>query len=304
MWNDIKYKNANMYMKNKNKKSLRTRFLGEAPKESLWGNRRRLPPLTQNKGLFAMRVFSYSIIFVLIFASTTFSQTRSTINDGVDKYEKGDFAGASENFQKSIDEKFENYKGHFNLGDALYKQEKYEDALSAYKNAMALAETDEQKAEVFHNVGNTLLKTKKLKEAVGAYTESLKLNPDDLETKYNLSYALKQMQQQKQKKDKNKDKKDKNKDKKKDDKKKDQNKDDQKKDKDKKDKKDQQNQDKKENKKDEKKQNKQQEKKEPPPEISKEEAQRILNALKDDEADMQKELRKKKGKKVKVEKDW
>ena len=277
--------------------SLRIRFWDEAICKRLSSN-------PEKNGFLAMTVFSYSIIIVLLFASTTFSQTRSTINDGVDKYKKGDFAGASENFQKSIDEKFGNYKGHFNLGDALYKQEKYEDALSAYKNAMALAETDEQKAEVFHNVGNTLLKTKKLKESVGAYTESLKLNPNDLETKYNLSYALKQMQQQEQNKDKNKDKNDKDKDDKKDDQKKDQNKDDQEKDKnkEKEDKKDQQNQDNKDDKKEEKKEKQQQQ--QPSPEISKEEAQRILDALKDDEADMQKELRKKKGKKVKVEKDW
>ncbi len=286
-----------MDVKLKNIELLRTHFRGETPNEFTRNNRERLPRRPEIKGLLAM-----TIIVALLLVNTVFSQTRSTINDGVDKYEKGDFAGASENFQKSIDEKFENYKGHFNLGDALYKQEKYEDALNAYKNAMALAETDEQKAEVFHNVGNALLKLKKLKESVGSYIESLKLNPDDRETKYNLSYALKQMQQQKQNKDKNQDKNKKEKDDKKDDKKKDQNKDDQKKDKNKDDKKDQQNQDKKDDKKDEQKQNKQQQ--QPPPEISKEEAKRILEALKDDEADMQKELRKKKGKKVKVEKDW
>ncbi len=285
-------------MKNNKIESLQTCSFCEVPKESLWNNRDKLPHSPEIKGLLTI-----TIIIALLLVNITFSQTRSTINEGVDKYEKGDFAGASENFQKSIDEKFENYKGHFNLGDALYKQEKYEDALNAYKNAMALAETDEQKAEVFHNVGNTLLKLKKLKESVGSYIESLKLNPDDRETKYNLSYALKQMQQQKQNKDKNKDKNKKEKDDKKEDKKKDQNKDDQKKDKNKDDKKDQQNQDKKNNKKDEQKQNKQQQQ-QPPPEISKEEAKRILDALKDDEADMQKELRKKKGKKVKVEKDW
>ena len=281
-----------------NNKSLRSRFLGEA----IFG---RLPRRPKKNRLLAMTVLNPliigSILTVLLF-STTFSQTRSTINNGVDKYEKGDFVGASENFQKSIDEKFENYKGHFNLGDALYKQEKYEDALNSYKNAMALAQTDDQKAEIFHNVGNSLLKSQKLKESIGAYTESLKLNPNDRETKYNLSYALKQMQQQDQNKDQDKD--DKKKDDKKDDQKKDQNKDDQQKDKneDKEDKKDQQNQDNKDDKKDQQQQDQQQQ--QPPPEISKEEAQRILDALKDDEKDMQKELRKKKGKKVKVEKDW
>jgi len=262
-------------------------------------NCRRLPRRPKKNGLLAMTVLSRLAIVTLLFASTVFPQTRSTLNNGVDKYEKGDFVGASENFKKSVDEKFENFKGHFNLGDALYKQEKYEDALNSYKNALTLAETDDQKAEVFHNVGNSLLKSQKLKEAIGAYTEALKLNPDDLETKYNLSYALKQMQQQEQNKDQNQDKDNKDQNDKNDDK----NKDDQQKDKneDKQDNKDQQNKDKEEETKNENQQNQQQQ---PPPEISKEEAQRILDALKDDEADMQKELRKKKGKKVKVEKDW
>ena len=163
--------------------SLRTRFWGEA----ICG---RLPRRPKKNGLLTMTTFNKIVvvsIYTLLLSSTTFPQTRSTINGGVDKYEKGDFAGASDNFQKSIDEKFENYKGHFNLGDALYKQEKYEDALNAYKNAMALAESNEQKAEIFHNVGNTLLKSQKLKESIGAYTESLKLNPNDRETKYNFS---------------------------------------------------------------------------------------------------------------------
>ena len=229
------------------------------------------------------------------------SQSRSVINEGVDKYEEGNFVEAEKNFQSSIDDKFENFEGHFNLGDALYKQDKYEDALSYYKNALALAKTDEQKAQVFHNVGNTLLKSQKLDESIEAYKQSLKLNPKDLETKYNLSYALKQKQKQDEQ-DKNKDKnKDENKDKKEDqDKNKDQNKEDQQKKDQNEDKenKDQQNKD------DKKEQQDQQQQQQPPPEISKEEAERILNALKDDEQDLQKELRKQKGKKVKVEKDW
>ena len=247
-----------------------------------------------------------NILFFLIFTALLngliIGQSRSVINKGVDKYEEGNFTEAEKNFKESIDDKFENYEGHFNLGDALYKQDKYEDALSYYKNALALAETDEQKAQVFHNVGNTLLKSQKLDESIEAYTQSLKLNPKDPETKYNLSYALKQKQkqdEQDQNKDQNKDKKedqDKNKDQNKEDQQKqDQNKDEENK--------DQQNQDDQKDQQEKDKQDQQQQQ-QPPPEISKEEAGRILNALKDDEKDIQKELRKQKGKKVKVEKDW
>lgn len=150
---------------------------------------------------------------------------------------------------------------------------------------MAFSQTENEKSKVYHNIGNALLKSEKLKEGVEAYKNALKLNPDDLETKYNLSYALNKMKQQQQQQDQNKDNKDQNKDKNKDqqqqqDQNKDQNKDQQNK--------DQQNQDQKEQ------QQNQQQQQQPKDQISKEEAQRILEALKNNEADLQKELRKKK----------
>ncbi|MCK5455633.1 MAG: hypothetical protein KAI45_00815, partial [Melioribacteraceae bacterium] len=48
------------------------------------------------------------------------AQSRSVINEGVDNYEEGKFDEAEKNFKTSIDDKFETYEGHFNLGDALY----------------------------------------------------------------------------------------------------------------------------------------------------------------------------------------
>src|SRR5690606_13377004 len=42
------------------------------------------------------------------------------------------------------------------------------------------------------------LKSQKYKESIEAYKNALKINPDDMETKYNISYALKQMEKQNQ----------------------------------------------------------------------------------------------------------
>ena len=63
-----------------------------------------------------------------------------------------------------LNEEFETFEGHFNLGDALYKQGKYEEALKAYQNAMPLTESDKQRARIFHNVGNTFIKDQKIQE--------------------------------------------------------------------------------------------------------------------------------------------
>ena len=126
--------------------------------------------------------------------------TRSLVNDGVEKYKKNKFNEAEVFFRKGIESDVKNYESRFNLGDALYKEGKYDEAIKEFQNALALAKTDNERAKIFHNIGNSLLKSKKLKESIGAYREALKLNPKDIETKYNLSFALKQMKKQQQNK--------------------------------------------------------------------------------------------------------
>jgi len=225
------------------------------------------------------------IAFIIVFAANTSAQSvRSLINDGVENYEQEKYSDSEVNFKKGLNEEYESFEGHFNLGDALYKQERYDEAIKSYQNALALTEDKELQSKVFHNIGNSLVKAEKYKESLGAYKNSLMLNPNDLETKYNLAYALNklknnQQQQQQQKQDKDKDKQ--------------QNKDQQKQD---------QNQNQDQQNKQEQQQQKQPQPK--PDEISKEEAERILQALKNNEKDIQKKVRKQKGKAVKKAKDW
>lgn len=227
----------------------------------------------------------YNLLIIFCFASISFfaQSKRGLNNDGVDLYKDKKYADAEVKFKKGLEKDPEMFEGHFNLGDTYYKQGRYDEAMQSYKNSLQFTDDKNNKAKVYHNIGNALLKSQKLQESLGAYKNSLKLNPEDLETKYNLSYALKQMQQQKNQKDKNKDQ---NKDQKKDDKQNEQQ---------------QNDQNKKDENKDKQQQQQQQQQKN---QISKEEAKRILEALKNNETDLQKKLRKQKGKPVSTEKDW
>ncbi len=241
-----------------------------------------------------------SVLFMLILfaigSQESFSQSlRGLVNDGVENYNEGNFSDAEVNFKKGVEKAPESFAAKFNLGDAFFKQQRYDEAIKSYNSAMAFAKDDLERARVHYNIGNSLLKAQKIKESIEEYKKSLKLNPGDQEAKYNLSYALELLknkddqQQQKNDKDQNKDKnQDQNKDQNQDQDKKDQQKDQQ-------NKQDQQKQDQQ----DKKQQQQQQQQK-----ISKEEAERILEALKDNEKDLQKELRKIKGKRVKTDKDW
>lgn len=230
---------------------------------------------------------------------TSFSQQeKKFIREGNKQYDAKNYSEAEKNYSRGLNKNKDSYKSAFNLGDAYYQQGKYEEAAEQFQLLTHRPSSKDTLSKAYHNLGNSLMKSKKYQEGLDAYKNALKNNPDDEDTRYNLAYAqqmLKQQQQQQQKKD-DKDKKD-NKDKDNKDKKDNKdNKDKDKKDKDKKDDK---------SKEDKDKENKEKEK---PKEdqISKEDAKRLLDALQNDEKNLQDRMKKgkTKGMKVDIEKDW
>ena len=234
-----------------------------------------------------MRWIKISLVYILaLVAVNAFAQKeRKYIRQGNSEFENASYENSEVSYRKAVDlEETKSHEPAFNVGDALYKQEKYEDAVNQFNSIADLEISKNEKAKIYHNLGNSLLKSNKLKESVEAYKNALRNNPGDMETKYNLAYAQKKLEQQQQDQDQNKDKND------------DQNKDDQDQDK----KKDEQEQNKDQDKNEQNKDQKQQ------PQISKEDAERILQALANDEKDTQKKVKEQKAAaaKVKVEKEW
>lgn len=241
-----------------------------------------------------------SVILFLLLSFTAFSQEdKKLLREGNKLYNEQKYIEADSLYRKGM-EKAPSVEGAFNLGDALYKQGKFDEAAQQFQTIASQDVDKEIKSKAYHNLGNSLLQSKKYEESINAYKNALRTNPSDEETKYNLAYAQKkliQQQQQQQNQDQNNDQKDKN----------DQKQDQQNKEKQEEDKKDQQKQDEqqanddKKDKGDEKQQNQPK-----PDDISKEDADRMLDALNKDEQDLQKDLQKKKVKvaAVKIEKDW
>jgi Ca-activated chloride channel family protein len=209
-------------------------------------------------------------------------------------YSEKKYDEAAAEYNKSVSDKKMALKGNFNLGDALYKEKKFDDAAQHFNDIASSTNNQSLQAGAYHNLGNTFLDQKKYQESINAYEKSLLNNPKDDQTRYNLAYAqekLKQQQQQKKKQDKN-NQNNKNQ----------QNKDKQKQDQDKKDQ-DKKNQDNK-NQQNKDQQNKQQQQQ--PDKVSKEDAQRMLDALNNSEKDTQDKLKDKKFKagKATITKDW
>ncbi len=149
-----------------------------------------------------------AFIIILAIPFTLFAQdAKDYIRKGNEQYIKEKFNGAEINYRKSLELDNKSHKAVFNLGDALYKQEQYDKAAQEFVSIANQKIDDETTSKAYHNLGNSFFKSKKLQESIDAYKNSLRLNPKDMDTKYNLEYARRLLQQQQQQKnqDKNKD---------------------------------------------------------------------------------------------------
>lgn len=231
---------------------------------------------------------------------------RADVRTGNKDYDAKNYADAEANYKKALEKKNNMPEAIFNLGNAYYAQQRYDDAIKQFQLAAQTNPDTAIKAKAYHNIGNVHLKQEKWEDAVKAYKTSLKLKPGDADSKYNLAYAnakLKEQQSkdQQQNKDKDKDKKDQDK---KDDKKDDQGKQDPKKDGDKKPEDKQGDKDKKGD--GEKDKNQQPKPNGQQPRMSKEDADRLLDALQKEEQKTNQKVQQRKAQPAnsKIEKDW
>jgi len=113
------------------------------------------------------------------------------------------YAEALKLYQEAQTQKPDSPELHYDLAAALYKSGKLQEAEEELQSSLRSA-PDELKSRVLFNLGNCMMKEAQdkpdpslLKAAAEFYKESLKLEPDDLDAKFNLELALKELEEQK-----------------------------------------------------------------------------------------------------------
>ena len=233
-----------------------------------------------------MRNRTIGIILLLLTTISVSAQKaeRDYIRKGNRAYKDSTYVNAEVNYRKAIDVNPKSAISMYNLGNTLMQQNKLQEAMEQFVAATKMEKDKGNLAQIYHNMGVIFHSGKDYAKAVEAYKESLRNNPKDNETRYNLALAqkmLKDQEQNQQNQDQNQDKKEQEKEQDKD--KQDQNQ------------QDQQNQD--------------QQQQPPQPQenqMSKENAEQLLNSVMQDEKDVQDKV--KKQQKVmqggRLEKDW
>ncbi len=141
-------------------------------------------------------------LLLLIITGTTigaYAQTdRSHIRQGNGKFEDGRYQDAEIDYRKALEEDPQSFRADYNLGNALYKQKQYDAAALKYA-ALTKNEKDRQNLDrYFYNLGNAYYENKKYQESVEAYKNALRKNPRDMDAKHNLQLAMRKLEEMKQ----------------------------------------------------------------------------------------------------------
>ena len=204
------------------------------------------------------------IMTLVPFVNISAQKEARNVKEGNKQYVAQKFTEAQKFYEQGIADNSDSYSANFNLGNSLFRQKKYKEALEQYQKAATLTKEKKEIASAFHNVGNALMEEKNYEKSVEAYKNSLKANPKDDDTRYNLAVAqyLMKKQQEQQK---------------------------------------QQQQQKQEQ---QQEQQKQEQKQQQQPKMQQEQIEQILKALEQDERDVQERRKIQMGQRSKTDKEW
>ncbi|MFI5219431.1 MAG: hypothetical protein ACHQNT_08065, partial [Bacteroidia bacterium] len=117
-----------------------------------------------------LNIIISAFALITLFSVYAFAQSeRSLVRKGNKLYESKKYSDAEINYRKSLEKNKNSFSGTYNLGDALYKQQKFEEAASQFNNSSSLTKDKKSLSNNFHNMGNALLQAKKYEESINAY---------------------------------------------------------------------------------------------------------------------------------------
>ncbi|MDR2122820.1 MAG: tetratricopeptide repeat protein [Flavobacteriaceae bacterium] len=136
--------------------------------------------------------------FLTGFLSAQNEKARKYLVEGNKNYLANMYDEAAANYLRAIQEGEDSYKSNFNLGNALYKLKKYDDALLQYEKSSKFATGKIEESNVHFNIGDCYYQKKEYDKAAETFKKVLKLNPGDEKARYNYALARQKLNEQQQ----------------------------------------------------------------------------------------------------------
>ena len=148
------------------------------------------------------KILFLSLLMAFSFSSVLFGQKnyKTLVYEGNQKFSGKDYDGASSRYMEAVKTNEKDFTAHYNLGNALYKSKKYEEAKAEFEKAQSLSQTIPDKAAALHNLGNTYMQMEQPEKAADFYKQSLKQDPYNEATRKNFEIAKLKEKEKQQKK--------------------------------------------------------------------------------------------------------
>jgi len=136
---------------------------------------------------------SLILIFILsvIYSSDLFAQKENVlISKGNQLYKEKKFDQSQEQYQKAVQEAPANATANYNLGNAQFRKNSFDDAAKSYNATIEHSGDKPVQQKGYYNKGVALIKEQKTDESIDSWKNALKLDPNDNDARENLEKAL------------------------------------------------------------------------------------------------------------------
>ncbi len=133
----------------------------------------------------------YCTIVSLILSLAVFGQDQSLyVRKGNKLYKEKQYESAAMEYQKSLEANAGDPVARFNLGNAYYRNKNYNGASDAFNPLLTENNQNAVRQKAYYNKGVSLSREEKLEESIEAYKQAVRMNPSDEDARINLQKAL------------------------------------------------------------------------------------------------------------------
>lgn len=143
------------------------------------------------------RLMRYIVLVLPLFLIGWIGSWSQAIKRGNTHYESEAYDAALGAYRSAAENRPEDPISRYNLGTVLYQQKQFEKAAAEFRRSLD-AETPIYQAQGYYNLGNTQVQLNDIEGAIRSYKSALRLNPEDLDAKHNLELALEKLEQKSQ----------------------------------------------------------------------------------------------------------
>ena len=148
-------------------------------------------------GAIALSLACMMTAIVVQAVPTAAQDGRREVEAGNRLYDEGRYQEAHARYLEALEKVPGLPLARFNEGNALYRSQEFQRAMEAFLEAAEGADPEWQ-AGALYNLGNALIRQQQPGPAAEAYKQALRLDPGDQDAKHNLELALQQLEQQQQ----------------------------------------------------------------------------------------------------------